>query len=517
MHKKTKPTYLAVLLASIALVGAGVFLFDKHTSEADEVSPTEEEAFTVSADSTSVAEVTQVDVPVRGLVQPAQYVDVRAQVSGEISQLAVTEGDRVSSGSALFRQSQPVVEAEAAVARAQGERQQAEAQMIEAQEVYEVIQSQTEERTAAELALLREESSDAAVTTAKEALEVAIEETLTRLVIALDFINQERTYFDQAQQQQYQSVVQELYGGLPNYLVGPLRYPIDTPADLIEMLQSEDLEAAELAGLATLLDGQTEALLHVLTSAESEFYDADSTARDSGVLKTYLSTRESVIAARGSLRKADGQLWDSFLQGERDAVEAQRDISITQTDHKRQQQLATWRSIIADLVADVATAEMGVLDAQRTLGDVVAPWSGVVQAVLVEHGEYVQVGQPLLRLYSDAAREVRVNLPANDALPITAGTLLYQGDEVVGVVDRVATQAQTGRIVVYVSVTTDTVALGSVLEGSFRLPVPDGHRVVDRAAVAFTTHGPELRSADDVQSIEIVRDMGDTYLVRLVY
>lgn len=516
MHKKTKPIYISFILALAIFVSAGIFLFDKYISEADEITPVEEEVFAVPVDSASVAEVRKINVPVRGLVQPAQFVDVRAQAPGEISELSVTEGDRVLAGSALFQQSQPVVDAEVAAARARGEQQQAEARLAEEQEIYGVLQSEIEERTAAELAVLRRESSDTTVTTTKQALEVATEETLTHLVTALDFINQERTYFDQAKQQQYQAVVQELYGGLPNYLAGPLRYPVDTPADLIELLQREDIDAAELAGLATLLDGQVEALLYVLTSAESEFYDTDATARDSGVLEMYLSTRESLIAARASLRKADGKLWSSVLQGKQDAVEAQRDISVTQTDRKRQQQLAAWRAIITDRVSDVAVAEMGVLDAQRALGDVVAPWSGIVQAVLVEPGEYVQVGQPVLRLYSDAAREMQINLSANDTLPIAVGASLYQGDEVVGVVDRVATQAQTGRMVVYVSVTTDTAALGSILQGSFRLPVPDGHRVVDRAAVVFTDHGPQLRSEDDLQLVEIVRDMGDTYLVRSV-
>ena len=514
MHKKTKPTYLAILLASIALVGAGVFLFDKHTSEADEVSPTEEEAFTVSADSTSVAEVTQIDVPVRGLVQPAQYVDVRARVSGEVTELPITEGSRVSAGSLLFRQAQPVVNAEGRLVQVRGEQEEVETALVREQEIFRLAQTEIEERTSGELAVLREKVSETSVRTERQSLELAVDGMILGLVKALDFINQERTYFDQEQQQQYQAVVQELYGGLPNFLVGPLRYTVDQPADLIRLLEEQELSAQELAGLATLLDVQTAALLQVLVAAEPELFAADGTARTDSVLETYLGARESIVTARQTLQRAEGQLWDAVLGGEEAVVAAERDVAATATDRERQQQLVAWRTLLADIAIEAATAELGVVQAQQAEGQVVAPWESTVAEVLVEPGEYVQVGQTVIRLYSEEAREVRVTVPANSAFEITPGTLVYQTDRVVGMVDRVVNDPGTGQVVVYIAVADTSIPLGSVLRGELRLPVPDGQQLVNRSRVSFGTNGPYIQTDQDTQVVEILRDLGDQYLVR---
>lgn len=66
------------------------------------------------------------------------------------------------------------------------------------------------------------------------------------------------------------------------------------------------------------------------------------------------------------------------------------------------------------LRASVATAEAALAEASRLLEESIlrAPFSGRVEALLVEEDEFVAAGQPVLRLSSGEAQEVEIRVPA---------------------------------------------------------------------------------------------------------
>ncbi len=66
------------------------------------------------------------------------------------------------------------------------------------------------------------------------------------------------------------------------------------------------------------------------------------------------------------------------------------------------------------LLASVATAEAALAEASQMLDESIlkAPFTGRVEALLVEKDEFVAAGQPVLRLSSPDGREVEVRIPA---------------------------------------------------------------------------------------------------------
>lgn len=66
------------------------------------------------------------------------------------------------------------------------------------------------------------------------------------------------------------------------------------------------------------------------------------------------------------------------------------------------------------LTASVATARASLAEADQMVAEsaLKAPFSGRVEALMVEEGEFVGVGQPVMRLSSPEGREVEVRVPA---------------------------------------------------------------------------------------------------------
>ena len=506
-----KPIHVALVLGPASLFFIYYTFSASATDFVADQDTVSEESRSLQATETITPDT--IPISVSGVVVASETIDIRAQTNGVLSELFVSEGMTLTPGTPLFQQALPVVAAQEQVTAVHGERLQAEAALEREQSEYRTEQTQVDERTSAELAVLRSRSGSVAVESQEQALEVAMEKTLVTLVSVLDFINQERTYFSREEQQQYQAVVQNLYGNLPNYLVGSLRYPIEYPADLLDLLDA-DLSGDELAGVAIALDVQLSTLLKLLQSAESEFYDDDAPARESGVLDKYTEVRQSILEARSGLRKAESELWAQALGSESEVVAALRDAEVSRVDHERQQQLVQWQQTLEGLVADAVMADVAVTQAERSLGRGVAPWSGVVERVYAEVGEYVAAGEPILRMYSEEGREIEVTLPLKQAQDIAEGARLQYQDQVIGVVDRRTVESSSGRVVLFVTITDPSIELGSVVRGVFQVPMAEGQELISREQVRFGSHGPYRLVNGETYPVNILRDLGDHYLIQ---
>lgn len=166
------------------------------------------------------------------------------------------------------------------------------------------------------------------------------------------------------------------------------------------------------------------------------------------------------------------------------------------------EQLAARRDALA---ASVATARAALAEATRLLDESIlrAPFSGRVEALLVEPDEFVAAGQPVIRLSSPDGREVEVRVPAY----LLDHVALGQGLPVWPVQDRnlapeqgqVVEIAQAGAIrgelhPVLVSLPVDTLEPGAPVE------------------VGIT---PVRQSALTVPLLSVVRHAGDTSVFRI--
>lgn len=112
-------------------------------------------------------------------------------------------------------------------------------------------------------------------------------------------------------------------------------------------------------------------------------------------------------SATARLQELDTQLTQANREWERSRRLYERGVVSEQT----LEQLASRRD---SLQASVATARAALAEASRLLDEsrLLAPFSGRVEAVLVENNEFVSAGQPVVRLSSPLGREVEVRVPA---------------------------------------------------------------------------------------------------------
>lgn len=112
-------------------------------------------------------------------------------------------------------------------------------------------------------------------------------------------------------------------------------------------------------------------------------------------------------SAAARLQELDTQLEQANREWERSRRLYERGV----VSEQALEQLASRRD---SLKASVATARAALAEASRLLdeSELLAPFSGRVEALLVEKDEFVGAGQPVVRLSSPLGREVEVRVPA---------------------------------------------------------------------------------------------------------
>lgn len=149
----------------------------------------------------------------------------------------------------------------------------------------------------------------------------------------------------------------------------------------------------------------------------------------------------ALAPARDSARAKLEELTTQYEQARR---EWERSSSLHERGVVSEQSLEQIAARRDGLKASVATAEAALAEATQLLKESVlrAPFSGRVEALLVERDEFVAAGQPVVRLSSPDGREVEVRVPAY----LLEHVELQQGLPVWPVQDRTQ-PAQTGVVV----------------------------------------------------------------------
>lgn len=494
------------ILVLYTAVGLGV-------SAEDGVVSTTESKSTVLLDEYGNTTIT---IPASGLVVPAKTMEVRAQSDGVLTELTVSEGSSVTAGSLLFAQSLPVLSAERQLAVASGNLQQLSTEIETNQSQYVANQLEIKAQSSEAFAQLRSQSDSVSIINSRLSLEVALEQTIQGLITSLDFVNQERPFFSQAEQKEFQAITQNIYGRLPNFLVGQLRYPITDAVNLRDFLTDKDTSIEDLIAISAAVEVQAKALLQLLVSAEEEFYKLENRTDDSQKLHEYIAIKSKLLENTLRLAEAETGLWRQVLQSDINSVSDQRDVAVSEIDSERQQQLVYLQSLLESRVRAVSEAELGVVSAKQSLGSVYAAWLGRVEYVHAEIGEFVTAGSPIVRLYSTETREVKMHLPAMHVRSIKAGDMFSQQGKMIGVVDRVVLEPSLGRGVVYVSVFEGGYELGEVVYGEFIVSLPEEHLRVPRNIVKFGTFGPYILRENSKYKVRITADKGDYYIVSII-
>jgi len=109
----------------------------------------------------------------------------------------------------------------------------------------------------------------------------------------------------------------------------------------------------------------------------------------------------------------------SLAQLQTEADQAERELLRLETLYQRDivplQDLEQQRSRVESLQAALNTARANLSQAQRLLEEtrLMAPFSGSVESVIREPGEFVQAGQPVLRISAAEGLEAEIRIPAH--------------------------------------------------------------------------------------------------------
>src|SRR5690606_3115678 len=177
--------------------------------------------------------------------------------------------------------------------------------------------------------------------------------------------------------------------------------------------------------------------------------DATLGAEAAGTL-TYLAPLGAFVRAGATVAQVNPSLAQAQVAQAQAAVEgaeaqqraAQAQLELAQDQYDRQEplyrdsiisalefqgvqtQLASARAQVAQAAAGVAQANAALRQARTALGNtrIAAPFSGTVEAHLVERGETVAPGTPVVRVVSGAGLQVAAGVPERYAGDIEVGT-----------------------------------------------------------------------------------------------
>ncbi|MEX2334184.1 MAG: efflux RND transporter periplasmic adaptor subunit, partial [Pseudohongiella sp.] len=113
-----------------------------------------------------------------------------------------------------------------------------------------------------------------------------------------------------------------------------------------------------------------------------------------------------------------------------DIAQARRDLERTEQLYERGvsplSDLEQQRSRVESLVAAVSNAEAALQQSQGLLAEnaLRAPFSGNIEAVLLEPGEFAQAGQPVIRLAARDGMEIEIRAPAHLLRELSIGQTL---------------------------------------------------------------------------------------------
>jgi hypothetical protein len=253
-------------------------------------------------------------------------------------------------------------------------------------------------------------------------------------------------------------------------------------------------------------------IIDLYARSESEFFDKDELANDAPELTAYSELRTSLAELSVGLVSAiDGA---AALQSGQSINEVTATTSVA-TAQVGKDAAATLRDITAQIesaTGRLSAAELSVLVTELGLGLSEAPFAGVVTDVYVEEGQYVEAGQPLVRLSGSGAQEMKIKL-SGAALSLQVGDAFIVGGKTVGVVDRVVSVLEAGSATAYV-VFTEAQSVGTVVRGELMVSVGAGFQTINRDYLSFDGTGPYVMTkASEKIYLKILHDNGAELLV----
>lgn len=488
------------------VLGIVGFNFINSKTNVETPTPVVSEVFTPAKPATSI------NYGVAGLVQAGESVTLYAKRSGFVEQVIVREGDVVETGASLVVAVDPVTRARLSVQDEVGilNKLKATSAVVGAVEQQTVAAIGYEQSVA--LSTFSNAASAARAEAAKRQLEATLAQVEAVVPQALRFVQDNKTLFTSESMNLYTEAVEAFYKQEPNYLhIGVITSGKDE-ALLTQVAEVNFASSSEMLAVAEAVQSEIGTIMDLYARSESEFFDKDELSSNAPELAAYSEFRTSLAElSAGLVGSIDGA---SALQSGQSINEISTTAGVASAlvGKDTATNLRDITAQIESATVRLSSAELSVLVTELGLGLSEAPFAGVVTEVYVEQGQYVEAGQPLVRLSGSGAQEMKIKL-SGAALSLLPGDEFIVHGKTVGVVDRVVPVLEAGSATAYV-VFTEPQMVGSVVRGLLMVSVGAGFHVISRDYVSFDSTGPYVvTKAGDKIYFKIVHDNGSELVV----
>lgn len=498
--------FIWFLAAVIAVFG---YLSITHTREAVfQYAPARVEKSSVTLSTSTIP------LKVSGVVEATDSALISAEANGVIDQIYVTEGSVVSAGALLAVQATPVENATMVLRQAEADLSGVErsASMDAAENA--LAQAEVIAYSAEEIATLSALTSDNRVADAAAGMLVAAESNVTALLDALQFINENKPLFDVDTFPIFEEVIADLYGSIPKQFQAPVQRSVSSEADLLafvrELAAGGQVSVIDAQNLYSLLETENAALLEMYSGGERDILDRARVTPNSTTYEEYFAKRAEVIAARRALVQQNAVFRQAVDQAATAAVDQDQSVSTSELDAASAERQAAFSKELSMAASRVAAAASGVAIAQRSLGEVRAPFAGVIAKRLIEVGEYAAAGIPIVQLEGVHGAEVEVHIPLVFASSLAVGDSFMLDGKTVGIVDRFSPVSSGNVIAATVLLTEGSFPIGSTVSGELMLKRGGAVFAAPRSYVHFDASGAFVleEGSKEPRRVSVVYDTG---------
>lgn len=458
---------------------------------------------------------------VSGVIESSDSITVRAQTAGVVTALSHREGSEVNVGDVLLTQEVPLLDSRIALTQSTNELTALSQNAALITHTGESESARVLQGAKLENLMLTKEGATSSSENSTSLLATQVYGAVAVLVSVLDFIDLHESYFTRESLKEFRETVGVLYGESQTFFNGPLQYRLESHDDILTLLDvlTKDTmypDTAQLIVVATLVDGELNAVRNVLVDGESDFFDAKVVKEESTLYGAYLGHRERIVEAQATLRSRIGSVRDSLVTNEQSILSAETQSTLQEIEYATAAQKAENAAQSAQQSNRVSNAALDVLYAEGSLGMPRAPFSGVIGEVFVNEGEYVVPGTALMTLVGVGAKELRVTVPATMLPYLEEGAAFTSDSIVLGHVTRFAPVLTSGVVTVFIALTDADFVPGDILRGEIQCKLAVSEVIaLPRAYLSFDSTGAYVRTLSGARvRVVIMHDTGTTLLVK---
>ena len=518
MHIMTRKKWWGVGLVLVA-----IFVYIFSSAKDIDVAHTETETENSIVHEKVYLATSTLNLRVSGTVDATDSAVVSAKTGGVIASQLVQEGDMAAHGTLLVVQSTPVADAEVRL-------QETNNFLSEVKQRSQITSLETARDTAevgsmsaTDIAELRMASSDNRVQEATDALMTTLQSDVTTIIDAFEFVDTHRSLFTGASVRQYEELVYDLYGTVPDFLDDRLRQSFDDSSDLLAKLEEythdgETVSVTDVQNLSALFDTQITLLEEVYKDGEYDFLDEHAIDSDGALYTSYMTRRSTLSAAQSALREKQALLRTALDAAREDmANQGVAVVVVGNIDREGAEAQVAFGTEIAAALKQVGDAAADVAVVQRTLGNVTAPFAGVVTDLYKEVGEYASPGEPLLKIEGVAGQEMTVTVPNDFGELLEVGQSFKVDGEVAGVVDRFSPVSTGNGLKVVILLSIEGLRVGASLVGELEIETTGNNYSLPRSYVHFSGTGLYvLDETGQKYPVSLFYDAGSTVFIRSV-